>query len=137
MFAINRTWLGPDLYKYRACLDFIEIQGSYSGENLAESVFNKLTKLKIQQKLLTITGDNAANNNTLCQHLYKQLSQLYNAYDSEIQYSEGTMRFKGEQSQIRCLAYILNLTVKAILYILGSSIQKEAVAFLDRVATNK
>ena len=47
------------------------------------------------------------------------------------------MRFKGEESQIYCLAYILNFIVKAILYTLGSSIQKEVVAFLDRVATNK
>ena len=47
------------------------------------------------------------------------------------------MRFKGEQSRIRCLAHILNLIVKAILHNLGSSTQKEAVAFLDRVTTNR
>lgn len=74
MLAINGTWLGPDLYKYRACLDFVEIEGSHSGEKLAEIVYYKLTKLKIRQKLLTITADNATNNNTLCRHLYKRLS---------------------------------------------------------------
>ena len=34
MFAINRTWLGPGLYQYRACLDFVEIQGAHSSKEL-------------------------------------------------------------------------------------------------------
>jgi hypothetical protein len=38
------------------------------------------------------------------------------------------MRFKGEESQIRCFGHVLNLVVTAILKDLGS------VAYLDRAA---
>ena len=42
------------------------------------------------------------------------------------------MRFKGKASQIRYFSYILNLVIKAILQDLGSSIYKDAIAFLDQ-----
>jgi hypothetical protein len=45
-----------------------------------------------------------------------------------------SMRFEGENSQIRCFAHILNLICKAILKSLGSSTHTDAVAFLNRVA---
>jgi hypothetical protein len=137
MFAINGTWLSPELYRYRACLDFVEIQGAHSGEKLADIVYNTLKTLNIRQKLIAITADNASNNDTLCRHLFNRLSRHFDSYDSEVQYNEGTMRFKGEESRIRCFAHILNLVVKAILHALGSSTQKDAMAFLDRVASAK
>ena len=47
------------------------------------------------------------------------------------------MRFKGEESYIRCFAHVLNLVVKDMLAFLGSSTHKDATAFLDRVAKAK
>jgi hypothetical protein len=44
------------------------------------------------------------------------------------------MRFKGEDSQVRCLAYILNLIIKAILEALSSSTHKDAQDYLDRTS---
>ena len=137
MLAINGTWLGPDFQQYRACLEFIEIKGSHSGENLATVVFKALKKLGLLQKLLTIIGDNASNNDTLCRYLHSSLSQLFDDHLIEHPLRGSAMRFRGEQSQIRCFAHILNLVVKDILENLGSSTHKDAVAFLDRVAKNK
>jgi hypothetical protein len=76
MLAINGTWLGPNFQQYRACLEFIEIKVTYSGENLATIVYRTLKRLGILQKLLTITGDNAYNNDTLCRYLYISMANL-------------------------------------------------------------
>lgn len=137
MLAINGTWLGPNFQQYRACLEFIEIKGSHSGENLSLTVFGALKRLDVLQKLLTITSDNASNNDTLCRHLHIKLSRLYDDHLEEIPLRDGRMRFKGEESHIRCFAHILNLVIRDILEDLGSSNHKDASAFLDRVAKNK
>ena len=50
---------------------------------------------------------------------------------------DGTIRFKGKESCIWCFAYVLNLVVKDMLAFLGSSIHKDATAFLNRVAKAK
>ena len=57
MLAINGKWLSPDFQLHQACIEFIEIKGSHSGENLAAIVFKALKKYGLLQKLLTITGD--------------------------------------------------------------------------------
>jgi hypothetical protein len=75
MLAINSRWLGPNMKLYRACLEFIEIKGNYSGENLALIVLNMLKRLELRCKLLTLTTDNASNNDILCRYLYEILSR--------------------------------------------------------------
>jgi hypothetical protein len=47
------------------------------------------------------------------------------------------MRFKGELSQIRCFAHILNLVVVDILEAFGPSNNKIATEFLDRASKAK
>ncbi len=98
MLAINVKWLGPNFEVYQACIEFIEIIGSHSGENLATIVENALKKHEIRQKLLTIIGDNVSNNNTLCRHLYTSLSRSFDDYLEEFPSRQGIMRFKGEVS---------------------------------------
>jgi predicted ABC-class ATPase len=44
---------------------------------VATVVQDLLKELGIEQKLLAITGDNAGNNGTLCDALYKSLSESY------------------------------------------------------------
>jgi hypothetical protein len=48
----------------------MEIQGSYSGENMVYIVLNALKRHDCCPLLLTITGDNANNNDTLCVYLH-------------------------------------------------------------------
>jgi hypothetical protein len=62
------------------------------------------------------------------------MARKYDDYLEEFPSREGTMRFKGEASQVRCFGHILNLVVKAILHDMGSSTHKDAVAFLDRAS---
>jgi len=135
--AFNATWCGPDMRVYRALIEFIQIDGSHSRENMAFTVFKRLKKLNILQKLLTVTADNAFNNDTCVDHLHSMMSRKYDDHLDPYPTREGLMRFKGEKSQIRCFAHILNLVAKAILDHLGSSNATDHRAFLDRAVANK
>jgi hypothetical protein len=73
MIAINGSWLGHDFKKYRICLEFILVVVSHSGENLAVVVFRALKRHGLLQKLLSITADNATNNDTALSHFHKTL----------------------------------------------------------------
>jgi hypothetical protein len=132
VIAINVSCLGPKFEVIKRCIEFIEIEGSHSGENLAKIVGEALQKHGLLQKLLSITADNASNNNTLCRYLYSFMKRQFDDHLEEFPSKEGTMRFKGEASQIRCFAHILNLVVKVILKDLGSSTYKDASDLLDR-----
>ncbi|KAJ6168055.1 HAT dimerization [Penicillium chrysogenum] len=79
--------------QYRACIDFVEIEGSHSGENLARIVATVLERFHISDKVMTITADNAPNNDTLHRYLYQKLSQRYDEYLAETIIREGTMKF--------------------------------------------
>jgi hypothetical protein len=136
MFAINGKWAGPDIKIYQACLDFIKIKAAYSGRNLAQIVYKRGKKLYILHKIISLTGDNAKNNNTCAWHLYKLIGYIYNKHLDLMPVHDKFIRFKGEASKIDCLAYVDNLVIKAILKSLGSSTYKDAVAFLDRVSDN-
>jgi hypothetical protein len=70
MIGIIGHWLTPDFVYREKVLDFAELRGIYSGENLATVVFNLLSELNLQKKLLVITGDNASNNEAMVSILY-------------------------------------------------------------------
>ncbi|KAJ5900313.1 uncharacterized protein N7473_004383 [Penicillium subrubescens] len=133
MLAINAHWMSPDFQQYRACIEFVEIEGNHSGEKLADIVATVLDRFHISDKVMTITADNASNNNTLHRCLYQKLSQRYDKYLAETIIREGMMKFT-QNSQIRCFAHILNLVMKSILRSLRASSHKEACGLLDDVA---
>jgi hypothetical protein len=133
MLAINAHWMSSAFQQYRACIEFVEIEGSHSGGNLANIVATVLERFHISDKVMTITADNASNNDTLHRYLYQKLSQRYDGYLSETIIREGTMKFT-HNSQIHCFAHILNLVMKTILRSLRASSHKEACDLLDDVA---
>ncbi|KAJ5244686.1 hypothetical protein N7489_004782 [Penicillium chrysogenum] len=75
MLAINAHWMSSAFQQYRACIEFVGIEGSHSGENLANIVATVLERFHISDKVMTITADNASNNDTLHRYLYQKLSQ--------------------------------------------------------------
>ena len=119
IMAVIGHWITPSFEKREALLDFVELVGPHSGENMAFAVMNLLQELDIAPKLLTITGDNAGNNGTMCDTLHAELSQLYDDEDSEFRLRP-LMRFRGRQSFIRCLAHVINLICKDILSHFGA-----------------
>jgi hypothetical protein len=77
VLAVTARWIGPDFKVYQRCIEFIEIEGDHSGENLAGVLEKALKKHGLCQKLLSITADKASNNDTLCRSLYASLSRKY------------------------------------------------------------
>jgi hypothetical protein len=100
-------------------LEFKEIFGPHTGENLAEIVGDTLKNFKLGKKLLSVTADNAKNNETMMEEL------------------EGILEFQGQftgmSSYVRCIAHILNLIAKEILSHLGLGSYKEVEDLCDRV----
>ena len=54
-------------------MEFKELEGAHSGENLAQVVDSLLKELGLGAKLLTITSDNASNNETMITALARLL----------------------------------------------------------------
>jgi hypothetical protein len=63
-------------------LEFTELQGTHSGENLANAVENMLVELNLEHKLISITGDNAGNNEAMASELYFSLSDRSREQDA-------------------------------------------------------
>jgi hypothetical protein len=116
-------WLTEDFSYTERVLEFIELQGIHSGENLASAIQTMLSQLDLQEKLITITGDNAGNNEVMASELFHTLKET--AFDKD------KIQFQGLDSYIRCLAHVLNLIVKDILRALKSGTTKEAFAICD------
>jgi hypothetical protein len=133
IMGILGHWITPDFEKRDELLEFTEINGPHSGENLAEVVLKMLAELDIVPKLLTITGDNAGNNGTLCDSLHDQLLKKYDNDDDRFRIRP-LMRFRGRPSFILCLAHILNLICKDVLASLRAGSAREANAILDDMA---
>ncbi len=110
-------------------LEFVELKGSHSGEELAGVVEKLLGELKLKPKLFAITRDNASNNGTLCQSLFNSLYRKYDDKFSPIRRPQ--MRFHGRRSWIRCLAHIVSLICIDVLKDLKSGSAKEANKALD------
>lgn len=128
VLAIVGHWLTADFEYRHKVIEFTELQGPHSGENLAATVETCLLELDLVSKLLSITGDNASNNEAMVSDLHRRLSARL-----EVQGKlETELRFQGSYSYIRCLAHILNLIVKDILRNLGSGSRAEA----DRACDN-
>jgi hypothetical protein len=121
ILCIIGHWL-TDEFEYREkMLEFTELPGVHSGENLAAAVEALLMELCLEPKLMAITGDNATNNETMATELYQSLERKLDA----------PPLFRGLESYIRCLAHIMNLIVKDILRALKSGNTEEADAACD------
>ncbi|CAB5364972.1 unnamed protein product [Rhizophagus irregularis] len=92
-------------------LDFIELEGSHTGKNIAEELITVLNLYGISKKINSITTDNASNNDTIFSYL-----ELW-AKDNDIDFS-------GNNQQCRYFAYVVNLAVQAALKELKPEIDK-------------
>jgi hypothetical protein len=130
VLGIIGHWL-TDEFEYRErLLEFVELQGIHSGENLATAVENMLMELSLEDKLISITGDNASNNEAMASELYFSLSDR-----SRVQNAIPAPLYRGLDSYIRCLAHVLNLIVKDILRTLGSGTMEQAQVVCDCLQT--
>ncbi|KAJ5593543.1 hypothetical protein N7537_010447 [Penicillium hordei] len=92
-----------------------------------------LAELDIAPKLLTITGDNAGNNGTLCDSLQDRLLKKYDNDDDRF-CIRPLIRFRSRESFIHCLTHMLNLICKDVLASLRAGSAREVKAILDDMA---
>ncbi|QRV94361.1 AC9 transposase [Ceratobasidium sp. AG-Ba] len=102
--AIVGSWITEDWRLEEVLLDFVELHGAHTGENMSIAVASALTELGIKDKLLALVGDNASTNGTLLHHLSASLGQ-----------SSSKLRWDPEKGQICCLAHIIHLAVMTLL----------------------
>ena len=77
ILGIIGYWLTADFKYKERVLEFIELQGVHSRENMAELLNKTLIELKIKYKLLTIIKNNTTNNETLVTELFYYLAKKF------------------------------------------------------------
>lgn len=117
-------WLIEGFIYKEALLEFVEIEGVKSRENMAGVILELFRELDIEYKLISITSDNATNNETLIDEVDIGLCERFP--NSNTDNPTKTLRFHSQDSYIRCIAYILNRIVKTILETLKSRDRKSA-----------
>lgn len=136
MLGVIGHWLTSDFQYRERVLEFTEIHGIHSGENMAEVLQRLLTELRIEHKLLTITADNATNNECLLSELYLNLTEKFQATNGAPS-DTSALRFQGADSYIRCTAHVLNLIVRDILVTLKAGDHSSAAAACDLLQESK
>lgn len=136
ILAVIGHWLTADFEYKERVIEFAELWGIHSGENMAHLVQKMLTELQIEHKLLTITADNASNNETLVSELYFNLTDKLSAAGNAPA-DKGHLRFLGIDSYIRCLAHVLHLIASNILSELKAEDHKTANEMCDLLQENK
>lgn len=136
MLGVIGHWLTADFQYHERVLEFTEIHGIYSGENIAEILHITLAELRIEHKLLTITADNATNNESLLSELYLNLTEKVRDTDAATSDIK-RLRFQGVDSYVRCIAHVLNLIVSDVLSTLKTGDHTSATAACDLMQDNK
>jgi hypothetical protein len=70
-------WLTEDFEYQERVLEFVEIEGIKSGENMAGLIISLMQELDIGCKVLSITGDNASNNEALIDIIESSLQEQF------------------------------------------------------------
>lgn len=104
--AIRAHWISKEWELKSALLDLAYIDGEHSGSNLSDIFMECLERFNIAlAKLMSITLDNATNNDTFMESLKDLADEL-------------GVPLNSSNSRIRCMAHILNLCVQDIMAIL-------------------
>ena len=102
--AITASWITQDWRLEETLLDFVELQGAHTGENMGNAVSATIAELGIADKVVALVSDNASNNGTLVRHLSNRLRKR-----------SPCSRWDGDKGRIRCLAHIIHLAVMSLL----------------------
>ncbi|CAB4421281.1 unnamed protein product [Rhizophagus irregularis] len=95
--SLTAHYINNDWKLRNVLVDFIQIFGKHTGENIKNTFMTGISKLSLQNKIMGITTDNAANNLTFIDALAKDNS------------------FFQKENHFRCFAHVINLCVQDIL----------------------
>ena len=92
-----------DEWNYReVLLGFEPIHGSHTGAHLSETLFSLLERHQITKRVLSVTTDNASNNETLMTHLLESIAS------SDLGAHTTIVR-------VPCIAHVIQLSLKSLL----------------------
>lgn len=100
-YGITGHFIDDDWSLQSFVVDFIPSNGCHTGRDIAEKFSNTLKKYGIEDKLQSITLDNASVNTKLVEEL-----------------SHMMINFNSEDQHYKCYAHVLNLGVQAMLKVL-------------------
>jgi hypothetical protein len=101
--AITGYFIDADWESHEVLLGFEHVKGSHAGKALSDILVSVLQCYNIRDRVLSITTDNASNNNT-----------LLNALNQELKKSVDEI-FSTDIIRIPCLAHVIQLCVKALM----------------------
>ncbi|XP_024018885.1 zinc finger BED domain-containing protein RICESLEEPER 1-like [Morus notabilis] len=99
-WCMTAHFLDKNWKLHKRILSFCLMPPPHTGIALSEKIFSLLSDWGIEEKIFSITLDNAASNDVSVDALLKQLNL------------RGLLPFHGEFFQLRCCAHILNLVVQ-------------------------
>ena len=158
ILAAIAHWITPSFERRSMVVEFAEMTAGKSGLAMADVMWESLgptfertyqqitdyslttvTELVVGldsiAKLFAVTGDNASNNDTFCDHLHEKL--LAQGYDDYGRQGLSRCWFHGRKSRIRCAAHIIALVCDKALEFLGAGSYKETIALIQEVAENR
>jgi hypothetical protein len=71
--AVTAHWIDGEWDLRSELLAFLELEGSHSGENLAQELYSVLSEVGIQDKIQNLTSDNLTVNDKAIQILGQRL----------------------------------------------------------------
>jgi hypothetical protein len=99
--AITGYFIDQDWNYYEVLLGFEHLHGSHTGGNLSETVIQILQAHGIADQVLSITTDNASNNNTMMTGIQEKMQSLV---------PSGTSIFR-----VPCIAHVIQLSLQQLL----------------------
>jgi hypothetical protein len=109
LVGVVAHYLSPELQMRHTLLGIRQIEGSHTGENIAEVVARVITTYEVERRLGIFVTDNAKSNDTAVSHLLQSL---------DISEPPGSRRG-------RCLGHIINLAAKS--FLLGQDCEAFAI----------
>ncbi|PLW30130.1 hypothetical protein PCANC_21088 [Puccinia coronata f. sp. avenae] len=80
-------------------------EGQHTGRNFGDIFVDTLNSLRLSNKLVSITANNASSNSTLAAHVQKRLGGI----------------FKANGQLLGCMAHVINLAAQNGIKVFGSS----------------
>jgi len=103
LLGVVGHWINLEEQACRVLLGLQQLHSAHTEENQGHVIFFVLQEFRLSKKVGYFTLDNASNNDTALQFLYKHLQEQGISFDP-LEY------------RLLCIGYMINLAVKAFLY---------------------
>ncbi|EED16503.1 hypothetical protein TSTA_015870 [Talaromyces stipitatus ATCC 10500] len=140
ILAVICHWATEDFEDRQLVIHFGHLKDSHTGENMTKEIQEVLRNLDLEQKLVSICGDNAGDKPTLCRSLHKLLKQQFVDSVQKLDLLDEDHRlmcFRGDENFAHCLAHVLNLIAESMLKVFKAGSHQQAKRIIKQMSINK